>query len=118
MNDETRRLTIRVGDDRGRGFVEAWHRGLSGTAAVEEVISFDDFATLLSTLTPRRLELLHVVGEEGEISMRRISKMTARDYSNVRADVKTLESVGLLMRTERGVKLPYSKLVAEMDFAA
>jgi len=118
MTEATRRLTIRVRDDRGRAFVEAWHRGLAPGAGADEVVSFEDFSSLLSTLTPRRLELLRIVSTEGRISMRRLSRLTERDYSNIRADVKALERVGLLARAAHGVYLPFSKVVTEMDFAA
>jgi predicted transcriptional regulator len=63
---------------------------------------FEDLPTLISVMTPRRMELLRTLRQNGPLSIRALAKALGRDYENVHADVSSLESVGLVERTTDG----------------
>jgi len=82
-------------------FVEAWKNAEAGTNSEVEVhLNFEDLETLVSVLTPKRLELLRTLRMEGPISVRALSKSLKRDYKNVHVDTAELEAVDLIQRTE------------------
>ncbi len=94
---------IHIGvEDSKRGlerFIAAWHDARSDATQEAEVhLNFEDFAMLASVLTPKRLELLKVVRQQGPLSIRALSKVLKRDYKNVHVDVSNLESVDLIQR--------------------
>lgn len=98
---------IHVGiEDADRGFerfIETWERAERGQIRQTEVhLNFGDLSTLLSILTPRRLDVLKTLRQQSSSSVRALSKKLGRDYKNVHADVRALENVGLLERTEEG----------------
>ena len=98
---------IHVGiEDTDRGFerfVETWGRAEQGHIKETEVhLNFEDLSMLLSILTPRRLEVLKTLRQQSLSSVRALSKNLGRDYKNVHVDVRALENVGLLERTEGG----------------
>jgi predicted transcriptional regulator len=85
-------------------FVKAWHRAAAGDIEQAEVhLNFEDFAKLLSVLSPKRLAMLRSLRQEGPLSVRGLAKQLERDYKNVHADVRVLEEVGLIGRTEEGL---------------
>lgn len=88
--------------DRGFDrFVEAWEKAESGKTEQAEVhLNFEDFAMLASVLTPKRLELMKTLRQQGPLSVRALAKQLARDYKNVHADAAALEDVDLIQRTE------------------
>lgn len=99
---------IHVGiEDTDRGFerlVETWERAEHGHIKETEVhLNFEDLSMLLSILTPRRLEVLKTLRQQSLPSVRALSKNLKRGYKNVHADVRALENVGLLERTNEGV---------------
>lgn len=104
----TRHIHIGVEDSK-RGFerfVDAWHEAQSDTTGEPEVhLNFEDFAMLASTLTPKRLELLKALRQQGPLSVRALSKVLARDYKNVHVDASALESVDLIQRDGDGLLL-------------
>jgi predicted transcriptional regulator len=119
----TTTLKIAVGDDRQgqRGFVEAWHAAESGsaTAAPVEALVFEDLETLLRYLTPGRWRLLKALRASGPSSVRAIAKAAARDYKSVHTDVRILESIGLVERTDDNrVVVPWDAITAELRLAA
>ena len=57
----TKNLEIDVDESAeamARRFIDAWHRAERGEAVDEHHLSFESWASLVSVLTPRRLELL------------------------------------------------------------
>lgn len=115
------RIEIKGKDESAREFVNAWKSAETGKSMEEPVdrIYFQDIATLLKILTPRRLELLKVLHEGGPESVRALARKLARDYKNVYNDVKALERVGLIERTaDERLSAPWEKVVAEINLAA
>ena len=71
--------------------------------AKEEIgVHFTDFEEFRKALTPKRLELLHVIKTERPHSINQLSKIVKRDIKNVAEDVKYLVQIGLVERKETG----------------
>ncbi len=115
---------IHVGvEDAERGFerfIEAWHKAEAGEIEQAEVhLNFEDFAKLLSVLTPKRLALLRSLRQLGSLSVRALAQQLERDYKNVHSDVSTLEEVGLIDRTEEGLLVaPWDVIDAHVRLVA
>jgi predicted transcriptional regulator len=112
---------IKGARESAKKFVEVWRRAEQGEP-VElpiERLYFEDLATMLKVLTPRRLEVLKVVHEIGPVSVRAAAGRMKRDYKNVHHDLQVLERAGLVMRSPDGrLKAPWNKIVAEIALAA
>src|SRR5215471_13235874 len=65
-------------------FVEAWRQAEQGRAVAQPIerLYFEDLATMLRVLTPRRLDVLKVVHEIGPVSVRAFAGRMKRDYKN------------------------------------
>jgi predicted transcriptional regulator len=117
-----RRIHIRVEDAEPgfERFIEAWHRAEGGERDQTEVhLNFQDFGMLLSILTPKRLELLRWLRQQGPLSVRALAKELQRDYKNVHADVAALEDVDLIVRAKDNlVSAPWDVIDARMCLVA
>jgi predicted transcriptional regulator len=108
-----RTLQIHIGEDleeAGARFVDAWHRAERGElteANAEYHLSFENFATFASVLTPKRLELLRHVHRTPPRSIRALAQALGRDYRRVHADVEALVNAGLLDRDADGLRADY-----------
>jgi len=51
-------------------------------------------------LTPKRLELLHIIKTKNPSSINRLARLAKRDIKNVAEDVKYLEQIGLIEKQE------------------
>jgi len=105
---------IHIGvEEAGRGyarFIEAWHKAEAGESEQAEFhLNFEDLAMLAAVLTPKRLELMKTLRQDGPLSVRALAGRLGRDYKNVHADVSALEAVDLIQRTEK------KQLVAPWD---
>ena len=115
------RIEIGGAEESAKAFINAWHRAEAGEPAAEPVehLVFQDLATLLQVLTPRRLELLRELHGTGPETVRALARRLKRDYKNVHTDVQALERVGLLVRDpDRRLTAPWAKVVAEIRLAA
>ena len=82
-------------------FVETGEAVEREAAAKEEIgVHFTDFEEFRKALTPKRLELLHVIKTERPHSINQLSKIVSRDIKNVAEDVKYLAHIGLVERKE------------------
>ena len=101
-------------------FVDAWQRAECGDLTEAEVhLNFQDLPMLLSVLTPRRLELLKMLRQKGASSVRALSRLLNRNYKNVHADVRVLERVGLIERTETGeLQVPWDVIDTHLSLVA
>ncbi len=74
-----------------------------------------NFATptqMFSELTPKRMELLYRLKQEGTLSVYRLAKETGRNYSNVHADIIRLLEMELVSKDEKGrVFVPWDDVV-------
>jgi Predicted transcriptional regulator len=60
------------------------------------VLQFGSYADLVESLTPLRLELIRAIAAESPESMREAARLVDRDVSDVHADLKQLEVLGVL----------------------
>ena len=92
-------------------------KGLPVTPHDTEV-NFADAATMLSTLSEKRMELLVFLHQHGAINIRQLAKGLERDYSNVHTDVKLLLRLGLLAHNkEKLVLVPWDELAIELPLS-
>ena len=103
--------------DMGRRFTSAWNRAAKGEEVDETHVTFLDLETMLSALSPRRLELLRFVRRHGAANTRELATAIERDYKNVYQDVAALESAGLLLREGRKLTAPWDELRASVALA-
>ena len=110
---------VRVGSlkDMGDRFASAWNRATKGQRVNETHITFLGLEAMLSTLSPRRLELLRHVRAHGATHIRELATALGRDYKNVHQDVTVLESAGLLVREGRRLTAPWDEVAASVSLA-
>jgi predicted transcriptional regulator len=114
-------VAIKGADESAKEFVEAWRRAKRGKPPEQPIerLYFEDLATMLKVLTPRRLEVLKVLHEIGPVSVRALAAKMKRDYKNVHHDLQVLERVGLVTRSPDGrLMAPWKKIIAEIALAA
>jgi predicted transcriptional regulator len=115
-------IKIEIRDEKGSAheFIDAWHKAEKGGTPEEPInrVYFQNLETLLKILTPRRLELLKVVHDKNDTSIRALAGFLKRDYKNVYQDVKSLEAVGLIITEKKGLSVPWERIVAEIKLAA
>ena len=78
----------------------------------EPEIYFTNFEVFRKALTPKRIELLHIIKTQDPESINELSRMAKRDVKNVCDDVKYLEQMGLIEIKETNRK---SKPVIDYD---
>jgi predicted transcriptional regulator len=119
----TNRIQISVGDgqDGARRFTEVWRAAEAGDIPDEPCVYlvFEDLETLLRSLTPTRWTLLKALRRAGPSSVRSLSRSLGRDYKNVHGDVRLLERLGLITRSDDGKPMvPWDKIATELSLAA
>jgi predicted transcriptional regulator len=74
-------------------------------------VNFTSYEAMRKLLTPRRLELLHVIKEQCPGSVYELAQLVGRDVKNINDDLVILANVGLieLRKTAKGRKkvVPY-----------
>lgn len=124
MSKKSKKHHIHIGieshDKAYDRFIDAWHRAEKGKIREPEVhLNFEDLASLLSLLTPRRFEILKHLRQHGAMSVRALSKALERDYKNVHSDVRALEDAGLVERTDDGeIQAPWDVIDAHFNLVA
>jgi len=74
-------------------------------------LSFESARSLFAELTPARVDLLDTLRKVGPCSVYALAKSAERNYSNVHTDVRRLEELGLIERTdEDAVFVPYESV--------
>jgi len=107
--------------EMGQEFIQMWHAAEKGDTPPKPVVrvSFENLKILVQTLTPKRIQVLTVLHEEGPSAIRALARKLHRDYKNVHQDIQILERVGLVEETKEGlVAAPFKKIVAEIQLAA
>ena len=107
-------------DTIGERVVDAWRRAERGelTGDNPEIhIGFENWDTMVRTLSPKRLELLRHIHRAPAKSVRALAQALGRDYRRVHEDVEALEAAGLLDRHEGGVRADYDAFDVTMRFA-
>lgn len=120
MNKQHIHIGTEDADGGFKRFVDAWERAEKGELVEPEAhLNFEDLPMLLAILTPRRLEVLKTLRQQGPLSVRALSKQLGRDYKNVHSDSRALEDVGLLQRTEAGeLQAPWDVIDAHFSLVA
>ena len=97
---------------------EAIERGEKLKPVKGPEVHFTSFEALRKVLTPKRLELLHIIKTKKPASINELARMAKRDLKNVADDVKYLEQVGLIEKKAIGKRtapvVTYDKLSFEM----
>lgn len=107
-------------DAFGARFLDAWHRAERGEltgANAEHHVSFENFTTFVSVMTPKRLALLRHVHREPPRSIRALAIALGRDYRRVHDDVEALSQAGLLERGPDGLRAEYDVVHIETSIA-
>lgn len=101
-------------------FAETWERAERGEAVMPyHGVGFESMSQLLTTLTPKRWELIERLRKEGPHTMYGLAKLLGRDYKNVHTDVKALLEYELLQETTDGkVEVPWDEIDAHLNLAA
>jgi len=72
---------------------------------------FASAAQALAVFTPRRLELLAALREQGPLRVAELARLLGRDYKNVHGDVAALEEWLAVERAEDGrVAVPWDEI--------
>ena len=115
------RVEVKGEKESAQDFVKAWHQAEAGRLPEQPVerIYFKDLKTLLRFLTPRRMEALKFLHDQGPLSVRALAKTLGRDYKNVHKDMQELERIGLVTRDRKGLlQVPWHTIAAELTLAA
>lgn len=114
-----KQLIVKVSslEDSLAKFKNVWERAEKGEKldTPVEVLSFENAATLMKTLSPKRLELLKTLHLLGAVSIRQLTKELHRDYSNVHQDVKALHQVGVVLEDKGKYYVPWETIVTEIS---
>ena len=117
-----KQIKIGVGDAAitAKDFIEAWKRAERGEKIQEtNKLNFENLEVLLKTLTSGRWTLLKKLHANGPTSIRALANSLGRDYKNVHTDVRRLENVGLIDRTEDDrIVVPWDIVEARLLLAA
>ena len=115
-------IQIGIGDSikTAKGFIDAWKRAEhTEKMEAEQRLYFENLETLLETLTSGRWKLLKTLRTKGPMSVRALAGEQRRDYKNVHRDVKLLERIGLIERTQdKKVEVPWDIVEARLKLAA
>ena len=80
---------------------------------------FTSLEAFRKAVTPKRMELLHIIKKERPSSINELARMAKRDVKNVSDDVKYLEQIGLIEKKETKSRtapvVTYEKLMLEIS---
>ena len=101
-------------------FINAWEKVEQDDCVDAEIhLNFEDLSMLLAIITPRRLDILKTLRQQGPMSIRALATNLARDYKNVHSDTRALKEVGLLELTESGtLQAPWDVIDAHLSLVA
>ena len=112
-----RELTIKIEKDwesaTRRDVLDAFNGKHAG-----EVLSFVSPGLLLKNLTANRWELIELMLGAGELSAREVARRAGRDVRRVHDDLKVLESLGLIEKTDNGVVCPFDRIRFDLQVEA
>ena len=103
-------LDVRAPADSMADIVQAWK---SGKAQKTARISFATPELVWKVLTAKRWELLKALCGAGPVSIREAARRVGRDVKAVHGDVTALLSAGVLIRTDKGIVLPFQTVKVE-----
>ena len=84
----------------------------------ETGVYFTSFKAFRKALTPKRLELLHIIKAKKPSSINQLASIAKRDIKNVTEDVKYLAQIGLIekkkAKREITPSIEYDKILLEI----
>ncbi len=81
-------------------------------------LSFESTKTLFAEFTPARIDLLDTLRKSGPCSVYALAKTAGRNYSNVHADIRRLEELGMVERTaDDAVTVPFDAVEIRVPLA-
>ncbi len=81
-------------------------------------LSFQSTKTLFAEITPARIDLLDTLRKNGPCSVYALAKIAGRNYSNVHADIRRLEELGMVERTaDDAVTVPFDAVEIRVPLA-
>lgn len=86
------------------------------------VLQFGTYDDLVDSLTPLRLTLLEAIADDQPASMREAARLVDRDVSDVHADRKQLEVLGIITLEEGGPGgamqpvVPFDRIEMHIDY--
>ncbi len=117
-----KQITIGVGEaaTTAKEFIATWKIVESGEKVQEKHrLHFENLELLLKALTPGRWTLLKELHANGSTSIRALANNLGRDYKNVHTDVRRLEKIGLIERTQDDrIMVPWDIVEARLMLAA
>ena len=114
-------IGVKGASESAEEFIQAWQQNQRKERIEQRIerLYFEDLATMLKVLTPRRLEMLKLLHQIGPSSIRAVAGRLRRDYKNVHTDLQVLQRVGLVARSADGrLSAPWKKIIAEITLAA
>lgn len=116
MTDKVAKVEIHVGggfDAVAKRVADVWHRAERGeTVEPTEHITFESWDAMVSTMSPRRFDLLRHLHRQPEPSIAALARALHRDYKRVHDDVAALERVGLVARDNAGLHADIAEIRA------
>jgi predicted transcriptional regulator len=109
-------------DEHTRNRLTAAQEGVDLEDA-QPVLNFETYADLSRLLSPKNLELLEAIAEQGPESIREAAELVARDYKQVHRNLSELEDIGVIEFEGGGTgkakkpKLAYDGLEIDIPFA-
>jgi predicted transcriptional regulator len=82
-------------DQRTRRRIKAAEEG-EALDDVQPVLNFGSYAELSRLLSPKNLELLEAIAQNGPDSIREVAELVDRDYKQVHRNLSELEDIGVL----------------------
>ncbi|NVO05726.1 MAG: hypothetical protein HXX19_07205 [Rhodoferax sp.] len=111
-------LTITLQPD-WKGALRAMGKALKTDTYQGEVLNFESPAQFFGQLTEKRWEMVRAAQGKGELSVRELARLVARDVKRVHEDVGILSTLGLLERTDSGgVVCPFASMHIDMHLEA
>lgn len=97
---------------------KAIERGERLKPVKEPEIYFTSFEAFRKAMTPKRLELLHIIKAKKPASINELARVAKRDIKNIAEDVKYLEQIGLVEKKAKDHKtkpvIDYDKIALEI----
>ena len=122
MKKKKRTIVIGVSsfDDVIKDTVDACKKAERGQpSGPVDMIDFPDEATLWSTLSPKRMEILRYLRRRGPMSGRQLARELKRDQKNIYTDMKILSRLDLLkVNNDDKYFVPWDEVDIQLPLAA
>jgi len=100
-------------------FADTWTQAEYGEEVVPYYgVGFESMSQLLSTLTPKRWELIERLRSTGPMSIYALAKELGRHYKKVHSDVKALSELRIIQEKDGKIEVPWDEIEARLRLAA